>query len=519
MPIESVTDLKNTDAGQTAFTVRQNPVGGSTECHAVQITQAAAEGTGAGLNVVSNNSSAPAVRVRAAGPLLQLYDASNTLKFEVSNTGALGLGGASAVQPAVSGSRADGTALTNLLAALDTLGLIDNTSSVGYSGAWRQRYLPDMALADTAYTGSAPSISTAQTTTPTSGYIKYAPAGVTLSGTDVTGPFTYAGAGNLQIGSVSPDTNYVLPLSKYPNTYASGQAIWSVEFGTDAQIIQVRMKYISAATMFRLSIDGRKVTDLMQSSGGITPGSGHLISIDFGSAVPRRIRLDFSTFPFGGVYIPPTATLWGVPVVGDRLMVFGDSLSDGSAQNTGAGAGTWFARAARLLGSSDAWEQGRGGTGYITAGSYATLANRVAADVVAWVPNRLIVWAGYNDSSGSQGDIATAAASLFSTISTGLPSCEVYVIGCWSPSGSPAASLTNTDATLRTAAAAAGFNFISPITGSVYNTAGTLVTTQGAWITAANVAYIGADSIHPTDAGHIYLSRRIVSSIRALMPA
>lgn len=385
---------------------------------------------------------------------------------------------------------------------------------------WRQRHLPDPVVAESLYAGAAPSISTAQTTTPTSGYIKYAPAGVALSGSDVTGPFSYMGAGSFAIGASSPDTNYVLPLSKYPNTYASGQAVWSVEFGTDAQIIQARMKYISAATMYRLSIDGRKVTDLMQSSGGTTAGSGHLISVDFGSAVPRRIRLDFTTFPFGGIYVPPTATLWGVPSQGGRLMVLGDSLSDGSAQNTGAGSGTWFARTARLLGATDAWEQGRGGTGYITVGSYATFADRVANDVIAWAPDRLTVWGGYNDNGGSQPAIATAAASLYTAIKAGLPNCETYVIGCWSPTGSPGASITNTDTTLRTAAATAALPFISPITGAIYNAAGALVATHGAWITTANTAgYIGADAIHPNDAGHIYLSRRITSAIRALLPA
>ncbi|MEU7435721.1 hypothetical protein AB0B07_33510 [Streptomyces sioyaensis] len=383
---------------------------------------------------------------------------------------------------------------------------------------WRRRDLPDPALADSLYTGAAPTISTAQTTTPTTGYIKYAPAGVALSGTDVTGPFTYAGAGNFTIGSVSPDTSYVLPLSKYPNTYASGQGIWSVEFGTDAQTMQVRMKYISSATMFRLSVDGRKVTDLMQSSGGTTAGSGHLITIDLGSATPRRIRLDFATFPFGGVYLPPSATMWKVPLQGGRLMVLGDSISDGSAQNTGAGAGSWFARAARLLGATDAWEQGRGGTGYITPGSYATFGDRVAADVVAWAPTRLVIWGGYNDNTGSQSAIGTAAASLFSVVKTGLPACQVLVIGCWAPTASPAGSITNTDTTLRTQAAAAGFPFVSPITGSVYDATGTLVVTQGAWITSGNAAgYIGGDSVHPTDAGHVYLSRRIVAAWREVL--
>lgn len=386
--------------------------------------------------------------------------------------------------------------------------------------AWRRRDLPDQALADTLYTGSAPTISTAQTTTPVGGYIKYAPAGVTLAGTDVTGPFTYLGAGGFQIGASAPDTSYALPTSKYPNTYASGQSVWSVEFGTDAQIFQVRMKYISTATMYRLSIDGRKVTDLMQSSGGTTAGSGHLITFDLGSAAPRRIRLDFTTFPFGGVYLPPTATMWQVPAQGGRLMVLGDSLSDGSTQNTGFGAGTWFARAARLMGVTDAWEQARGGTGYITPGSYATLADRLAADVIAWAPDRLVVWAGYNDNGGNQTTLGTAAASLYAAIKSGLPACQVFVIGCWSPTATPATSVSNTDATLRTAAAGAGFPCISPLTGSCYDATGTLVATHGPWINSGNIAaYIGGDSVHPTDAGHVYLSRRIVASLRALMPA
>ncbi|WP_393073397.1 GDSL-type esterase/lipase family protein [Streptomyces sp. LN704] len=386
-----------------------------------------------------------------------------------------------------SGTAARDTFLRRLgTGQLGTDGAFSVSGALKATGAmtWRQRHLPDAAVADTLYSGAAPTISTAQTTTPVSGYIKYARAGVTLTGSDVTGPFTFLGAGGFQIGTGAPDTSYTLPTSKYPNTYASGQSVWSVEFGTDAQTFQVRMKYISTATMYRLSIDDRKVTDLMQSSGGTTAGSGHLITIDLGSAAPRRIRLYFATFPFGGVYLPPTATMWQVPAQGGRLMIFGDSLSDGSAQNTGAGAGTWFARAGRLLGATDAWEQARGGTGYVTVGSYATLAGRLAADVIAWAPDRLIVWAGYNDNGANQTTLKTAVDRLYASIKAGLPNTQVYVIDCWSPTATPATSVSNTDATLRTAAASAGFPFISPLTGSCYDATGALVTTQGAWITS-----------------------------------
>lgn len=92
MAINTVTDLRNTDAGQTGFTVRQNPVGGSTACHAVQITQAARSGTGSALNVVCDNSEAPAIQAKGAGSLLRLYDANRVLRFEIDNTGTVTTG-------------------------------------------------------------------------------------------------------------------------------------------------------------------------------------------------------------------------------------------------------------------------------------------------------------------------------------------------------------------------------------------------------------------------------------------
>ncbi|WP_330335719.1 SGNH/GDSL hydrolase family protein (plasmid) [Streptomyces sp. NBC_00536] len=397
---------------------------------------------------------------------------------------------------------------------------------------WRVRDLPDPAVADAVYAGPAPTITTAQTSTPAAGNIKYAPDPVALSGTDRRGTFTWAGAGNFAIGVGTPDNTYVLPLSRYPNTYASGQANWSVEFGTDAQVIQLRFKHISAATTFRLSIDGRKLTDLMQPSGGVVAGIGltHLLTIDFGSAIPRRLRFDFTAMPFGGIYLPPTANMWQVPLQGGRFMVLGDSLSDGSAFNTGAGCGTWVDRVGRMLGCTDVWREARGSTGYVATGTFAAFGTRAEVDVIPWEPDRLIIWGGYNDASSNQSQIAAAAATLFDRIRTALPRCQVYVIGCWSPTGTAAASHVNTTATLRTAAANARFPFISPQTGQVYDANGTLVATHGPWITGSGNAgslkadgnadlYVGSDGVHATDAGHVYIARRIMAFLRTVTPA
>jgi hypothetical protein len=392
------------------------------------------------------------------------------------------------------------------------------------------RSLPDPETADSLYAGTAPLISTAQTTTPQAGFIKYAPPLVTLAGTDVRGDFTFAGAGDFEIGTVSPDTNYALPTSKYPNTYASGQGTWSVEFGTDAQVFQVRFKHISASTQYRLSIDGRKVSDLTVSAGGITPGSGHLITFDLGSAVPRRIRFDFATFPFGGVYIPATRRILGVPLSGRLAAVLGDSISDGSSANTGAGTGTWVDRYARLMGYTDMWRQGRGGTGYITPGSFATFQTRVALDVAPWDFQELIIAGGFNDSAGDQAAVATAAALLYDTIQVALPRCELIVVGCWAPSGSPGSGQVNTNATLRTVALSHELPFIDMQSGEVVDGSGAVIASQGQWITGTgNVGaptgtgnadlYISSDGIHPNDSGHLYLSRRMYAARTALMLA
>lgn len=387
------------------------------------------------------------------------------------------------------------------------------TTGMRWGANWRRRDLPDVLLADEV-SGESPTIGVTQQSTST------IPSAQALLAPD-TGPFLYLGAGDFEFGAVFPDTTLYLPTSRYPNTYASGQSNWSLEFMTDAAEFEILFKYISSATKYRLTVDGRKVTDLAQLTGASSAGSRHVLKVTFGTAVPRRVRFDFTTMPFGGLFLEPGATAWKPTARGGRLGILGDSVSDGSSENTGAGIGTWTYRAARLLGCTDVWDQCRGGTGYITPGSYTTFANRVTGDITPYSFDRLIVWGGYNDSGGSQSAIQSAAESLFATLKGEVVAGgEIYVMGCWSPTGSPTSTLTNTDATLKAAALTAGLPFISTISGEVRDGAGTLLDTQGAWITDENeTGYIGADNVHPNDAGHVYLARRVVEALKVLMPA
>ncbi|WP_112469409.1 SGNH/GDSL hydrolase family protein [Streptomyces triticisoli] len=385
---------------------------------------------------------------------------------------------------------------------------------VSLGSAWRRRDLPDLVLAETL-ASDTPTIKVngpQATSSIPSAQARLAPD---------TGPFLYLGAGAFQYGTAFPDTELYLPTSRYPNTYSSGQAHWALEFMTDAATFGIQFKYISSASRYRLTVDDRIVTDLPQLTGASSAGSRYELQLTFPTAKPRRIRCDFTTMPFGGLFLPPGATAWRPTARGGRLGVLGDSISDGSGQNTGAGIGTWTYRAARLLGCTDVWDQARGGTGYITPGSFATLGNRVANDIAPYSFDRLLVWAGYNDNLGDQNTIGSAADSLYANLKTACaPGADIYVIGCWDPTGSPAGSVQATTNTLKAAAQRARLPFIDNLTGEVFDGMGNLVASQGPWMTPQiKASYVGADNVHPTDAGHAYLARRVVEAIKALMPA
>ena len=264
MPIESVTDLRNTDAGLTAFTVRQNPVGGSTPCHAVQITQSATAGDGAGLNVVSNNTSSPAIRTRAAGPLMQLYNASNVVKFEISNTGAVTLYDAMTLTSltttgnvSIGGTLAvtGATTLTGALSAtsgtfsttLGVTGAATLSSTLGVTGA------TTMTTASTS--GAATLNSAVITTSATVGTTLAVTGTTTAAAINASGNVTVTGA-DLQINGTGKAyrfrrggggldleaTGADLVLSNWSGTNFDGTQRSYFRFSADAQNIQVAGK-------------------------------------------------------------------------------------------------------------------------------------------------------------------------------------------------------------------------------------------------------------------------------------
>lgn len=387
---------------------------------------------------------------------------------------------------------------------------------------------PWRTLADSLYTGTAPVITNTQSANSTIvNAQKWAPSGVALTGSDKVANFNYLGAGDFIIGTVVPDTNYVLPTSRYPNTYASGQSGYCVEFMYYGQIFELKYKYISTATRYRLFINDMKVSDqTVAVPGPPTAGSSNALKFDLGSVDEWKIRFEFQTMPFGGIWTGPNDSLWGTSVKPLRIAGFGDSITGGSNMNTSFGQGTWLRRFGRLIGSPDMWDQSRSGTGFINPGTFAPLGSRITKDILPYDFDHIILWAGFNDDLESQSAVYAAATAVVKRL-TAETKAKVTIVGCYSPTFPATGGRTNVNAALKQIAFELDLPFIEPITGKVYDTFQREVADFGPWITGTGRAgaatgsgnadiFIGTDAVHPNDEGHKHIANLMAASWLAI---
>lgn len=443
-------------------------------------------------------------------------------------------------------------------AAADARYLQPATAAAAYvssrPGLYRRRDLPPLITQKALYTsgavGGTCNLSLAQTSTPTTGFVKYAPSPVPLSGSgntqDTYGPFTYSAD---EIVQSAQSVNFVVSTSIDPHTTANPQGALSVAWGTDADVFQVRLLPQATTDAVRLFIDGVPVQDkpILLSSiateGAL--GNSHLLTVNLGSSSPRRVRIEMLNSRFGGVFQSPSYDMWKVGLNGPKVAVLGDSTSGGSNVNIGGGAGTWFNYCCDLLGWENRWNQSRGGTGFITTNSpYTTLPNRAALDIVGKGFDLVIVDAGYNDANTDQTAFQNAVSSTISQIKAGLPTAVVIGIGCYttqgnwppfaaSPVATPLATSVTKDTWQRTVFQQLGIPYISQITGEIRDASWNLVDTIGPWVTGSGKVsattgfgtadrFIGdnagtPDVVHPTDAGHKAKALWMATALRKLM--
>jgi lysophospholipase L1-like esterase len=204
--------------------------------------------------------------------------------------------------------------------------------------------------------------------------------------------------------------------------------------------------------------------------------------------------------------LPATST--APPGAHQLIGVIGDSYTSGSPQG-GNGVNRWTARV-----TDDLKQQGidvviyrgsEGGSGYVQKGRNT---GEVFADKVkeAVKPSEklLIFFGSRNDSKATEGEMAHATCDTLRSAEMAAPEARLLVIGTpWVNGNVPAYVLRNNNI-LRDRTQALGGTFIDPVT-------------DGWFVDRPDL--IGADGVHPTDAGHVYMAQKIEPAIEKLLTA
>jgi lysophospholipase L1-like esterase len=181
------------------------------------------------------------------------------------------------------------------------------------------------------------------------------------------------------------------------------------------------------------------------------------------------------------------------------IAVIGDSYSHGTPLG-GVGRKGWPALVAEHYGARLTLTA-VSGRGYVNPGSRNpghTFPEQARELVGTWRGDVLIVFGSRNDSSRRfTADVQRRAEDTLGYLVDHLPNTRVVVIGpLWPaqfpPGGDPEGNRTAVQAA---ALSQPGVSFVDPMTHP--------------WFSAANGTLIGPDNIHPTDAGHRYLSKMV----------
>ena len=182
---------------------------------------------------------------------------------------------------------------------------------------------------------------------------------------------------------------------------------------------------------------------------------------------------------------------------GGTAVFLGDSYSTGW-KGAGIGARGW----PRLVARARGWKTVNlavAGTGFLNPGwTSQPVASRVAA-AISRKPDVVFVAAGHNDSRWTAAATSRAADAVIARLHRALPDAVLVIIGPIWPSGSPPARCVALRDHLRHTAASIGAIFIDPL--------------GERWFAGSRSSLIGSDGIHPTDAGHRSIARRVLADL------
>lgn len=186
-----------------------------------------------------------------------------------------------------------------------------------------------------------------------------------------------------------------------------------------------------------------------------------------------------------------------------RIAVIGDSYTTGTDEG-GQGPQSWTSRAWLLLASQGARVSAdvaaEGGAGYGIRGNHGNLFEDLTVRAVSHDDVLVVFFGSRNDQPADLQKYPALVGETFQIARRVAPRAKLLVIGPPWPTADPPPVVLALRDSLRTQAKAVGAVFIDPIA-------------EGWFV--GHPELIGADGVHPTDAGHLYMAEKIAPLIRS----
>ncbi|BBY16059.1 Rv0518 family GDSL lipase [Mycolicibacterium litorale] len=186
---------------------------------------------------------------------------------------------------------------------------------------------------------------------------------------------------------------------------------------------------------------------------------------------------------------------------GSRVAVVGDSYTTGSNEG-GEGTKGWTTRAWQLLARQGlpvrADVAAEGGAGYGTRGNRGSVFEDLTARAVKADDHLVVFYGSRNDQNVEPTLYSIMVYGVFQLARRTAPQARFLVIGPPWPTADVPPAITRIRDSLRYQAGLADATFVDPIAER--------------WF-VDNPELIGADGVHPTDAGHVYMADKIAPLI------
>lgn len=291
-----------------------------------------------------------------------------------------------------------------------------------------------------------------------------------------------------------------------------------LEMETDAPTVSVG--FLTSNIDCLVEVNGQFVSKTPTTRSG--SGTQYVV-MAFGSSAVRRIRI-FSISPARFIYLPPLYKVWA-PSNDDviRCVITGDSYT--AATGPSSVNLSWANIFGTMMGWRDTRACGIGGTGYLAPGTGSAWTCRShISDVTSVSPDIAVFAHGVNDASYSPSSITAEALLCYQAVRAANANTVILAFGPWPAATGPSASILAVDGAISAAVSAMNDPLCKYIptsvdpAGSWFTGTGRTGATNGTGNADLYIGGVsGTDTVHPNDAGSLYLARRAAVGARAAL--